>query len=281
MLSARNLLRGYLLRMPTGQAVAATLGRTPLSSAELIAAAGPDQEAALTAGGFDTRTPLWFYVLAEAKALGNDGKRLGPVGSTIVAEVLVGLARRSADSIMRIPGWLPGLPSLHPGRFELADLLRYAGVLAGGPPATVYTVQAGDTLSGIAADRLGSAARWPEVFARNRAVLARPDRIFPGQRLYLRPARRSSRSCASTSSPPGETLAGSPATTSTARRGGRRSSPSTAASSPTPTSSWSAGAPAAAQVGTPGQGYRRPRGREAGGTCRVTNPADQPVRRTG
>ena len=183
-LSTRNLLRGYLLRMPTGQAVAAALGLPPLTAAEVTAAAGPDQEAALVSGGFDTRTPLWFYVLAEAKAKA-DGKHLGPVGSTIVAEVLVGLARRSSDSIMRIPGWLPGLPSLHPDRFELADLLRYAGVLAGGTPPNVYTVKAGDTLSGIARDELGSAGRWPEIFARNRAVISRPDRIFPGQKLYL------------------------------------------------------------------------------------------------
>jgi nucleoid-associated protein YgaU len=185
MLAVRNLLRGYLLRMPTGQAMAAALGERALTATEITAAVGPDQQAALSAGGFDKRTPLWFYVLAEAKAKGNDGAHLGPVGSTIVAEVLVGLARRSSDSIMRIPGWLPGLPSQHAGRFELADLLRYAGVLSGGTPPTVYTVKAGDTLFGIARDELGDGARWPEIFARNRAVLARPDRIFPSQRLYL------------------------------------------------------------------------------------------------
>jgi hypothetical protein len=58
-----------------------------------------------------------------------DGQRLGPVGSTIVAEVLIGLVRRSQDSILRTPGWAPSLPAAHPGRFELADLLRFARVL--------------------------------------------------------------------------------------------------------------------------------------------------------
>jgi hypothetical protein len=46
-----------------------------------------------------------------------------------VAEVLIGLVRRSQDSILRTPGWTPSLPAAHPGRFELADLLRFARVL--------------------------------------------------------------------------------------------------------------------------------------------------------
>ena len=47
--------------------------------------------------------------------------------STIVAEVLVGLVRRSPDSILA-PGldWEPNLPSEEPGEFTLRDLLSYA-----------------------------------------------------------------------------------------------------------------------------------------------------------
>jgi hypothetical protein len=41
------------------------------------------------------RTPLWYYILAEAAILRN-GQSLGPAGSTIVAKVLVGLVRRNA-----------------------------------------------------------------------------------------------------------------------------------------------------------------------------------------
>jgi hypothetical protein len=95
--------------------------------------------------GFAERTPLWYYLLAEATHHGG-GQHLGPVGSTIVAEVLVGLVRRSDDSILRSPGWTPSLPSATPGRFELADLLRFAGVLAGGTRPRTYIVQLGDTL---------------------------------------------------------------------------------------------------------------------------------------
>ncbi len=127
-LAVRNLLRGYLLRMPTGQAVARALGLEPLTPTELEAAASsPPQVEALRSGGFVDRTPLWYYVLAEA-TLGG-GQRLGPVGSTIVADVLVGLVRHSADSILGQPDWRPTLPSARPGTFELRDLLAFAGVL--------------------------------------------------------------------------------------------------------------------------------------------------------
>jgi hypothetical protein len=135
-LAVRNLLRGYLLRMPTGQAVARALqnrlgaAAVPiLEAAQLQAAAEtPEQIAAIEAGGFGERTPLWYYVLAEAKVTAN-GSHLGPVGSWIIAEVLIGLIRRSDDSILRSAYWQPTLPSAQTGTFTLPDLLRLAGVL--------------------------------------------------------------------------------------------------------------------------------------------------------
>ncbi len=89
-------------------------------------AASEEQAQVLEDAGFLDRTPLWYYILAEA-ALLRDGRRLGPVGSTIVAEVLVGLVRRSPNSILA-PGidWEPNLPSEEPGEFTLHDLLNYA-----------------------------------------------------------------------------------------------------------------------------------------------------------
>ncbi len=183
-LSARNLLRGYRLRMPTGQAVAGILGLPVLTPDQLRAAAGsPEQVQALEDGGFLDRTPLWFYLLAEAKHHG--GQHLGPVGSTIVAEVLIGLVRRSEDSILRTPGWAASLPAAKHGHFDLADLLRFAGVLPGGAPTPTYVVQPGDTLTKIAQNQLGDGARWPEIFALNRNIIRHPDLIFPGQTLIL------------------------------------------------------------------------------------------------
>ncbi|GIF21833.1 nucleoid-associated protein YgaU [Actinoplanes tereljensis] len=186
-LAVRNLLRGYRLRLPTGQAVAEHIGVPVLTKDEVLAAAISDeQRIALEAGGFQFRTPLWFYVLAEARHFHN-GAHLGPVGSTLVAEVLVGLVRRSTDSILTQPGWTPSLPAAKPGHFELADILRLAGVLAGTQTPATYTVQAGDTLSSIAAAKLGAANRWPQIYALNQALIRNPDRIFPGQVFVLPP----------------------------------------------------------------------------------------------
>lgn len=191
-LAVRNLLRGYRLRLPTGQAVARTLGVTPLTPEQLIAATGDkngDQAKALRKGSLSTRTPLWFYILAEARHE-QGGARLGTVGSTLVAEVLVGLVRRSQDSILKLPNWRPTLPSAKPGTFELADLLRLAGVLdtPAAPPAT-YTVKAGDTLTGIAARELGDDRRWTEIYLLNRKDIRDPNRIFPGQ-VFLMPPKQ-------------------------------------------------------------------------------------------
>jgi hypothetical protein len=126
-LAVRNLLRGYRLRIPTGQAVARAIGLSVLTPTEIeAAAANQDQVEILRASGLSARTPLWFYILAEAARDFNG--RLGPVGSTLVAEVLIGLARSSADSILNYPAWRPTLGS-NSGQFTLPDLLRLAGVL--------------------------------------------------------------------------------------------------------------------------------------------------------
>ncbi len=142
-LAVRNLLRGYLLRMPTGQAVAHALQEklqgvrdVPVLTSQQIeenAEKVNDEQAQVLKRElpgdtkFSERTPLWYYILAEAAVLG-EGQHLGPVGSTIVAEVLVGLIRRSPDSILE-SDWEPNLPSVQPGTFTLPDLLRFAGVL--------------------------------------------------------------------------------------------------------------------------------------------------------
>jgi nucleoid-associated protein YgaU len=152
------------------------------------AAASQAQVDALQDGGFSNRTPLWYYILAEAAhpAFGN-GQRLGPVGSTIVAEVLIGLARRSEDSILTDPAWSgPTLPSAVPGTFTLVDLLRLAGVLDGTIGVTCqYTVIAGDTLSAIAQRLYGDASLFQRIFDANQDQITDPNVIFPGQVLRI------------------------------------------------------------------------------------------------
>jgi len=61
--------------------------------------------------------------------------RDAPVGSTLVAEVLIGLVRGSKDSILRENNWQPCLGTT-PGEFQLSDLLKLAGVINRPPGPT-------------------------------------------------------------------------------------------------------------------------------------------------
>jgi hypothetical protein len=110
-----NLRRGRSMELPSGQDVARALGERPL------------RDGVLRLGG--TPAPLWYYVLAEAETVGK-GRRLGPVGGRIVAEVVLALLRADPESLLSIPGWTPSLGRRR-GRFTLADLVAYAT----GPPA--------------------------------------------------------------------------------------------------------------------------------------------------
>jgi hypothetical protein len=86
-------------------------------------AQGPLDDVALRLGG--AAAPLWFYVLAEAETIGQ-GRRLGPVGGRLVAEVLLGLVDADPESFLSVdPTWTPFLGPT-PQRFTVADLVAYA-----------------------------------------------------------------------------------------------------------------------------------------------------------
>ncbi|MBD8079262.1 peroxidase family protein [Cellulosimicrobium arenosum] len=134
-LAQRNLLRGYMLALPTGEAVARAFGLEPLSPDRLVQDAPQtvvDAMAALRADG-GGGTPLWYYVLKEAELQG-DGSFLGDVGSRVLAETFVYLLRQDDRSYLRATNrWSPA-QGVH---FEdgslvltLPDMMRFAGVLA-------------------------------------------------------------------------------------------------------------------------------------------------------
>ena len=109
-LALLDLLRGRVLGLPSGQAVASSMG-VPLDDAEL---------------GLRGDTPLWYYLLREAEVV-HQGRRLGPAGGRIVAEVLLGMLAGDPGSFLHAsPAWVPELPGEHPGHFTMADLLRLA-----------------------------------------------------------------------------------------------------------------------------------------------------------
>lgn len=119
-LAKRNLLRGYVLRLPTGQAVARELGLTPLAGQALLDAL-PSAGLKAATEPFKDRTPLWFYILAEAgDPAGPNGAHLGAVGSRIVCDAFAHFIRVSEDSVLD-PANPPEIES-----FTLAELIALA-----------------------------------------------------------------------------------------------------------------------------------------------------------
>jgi hypothetical protein len=118
-LPARNLLRHLTWSMPSGQRIAASTGTPVLGSSHF-------PELRSYGLGLDASTPLWYYILREAKVF-NDGVRLGPVGGRIVAETIIGLLQLDEFSYLN-NGFQPSLPSQTPGTFKMTDLLRWARV---------------------------------------------------------------------------------------------------------------------------------------------------------
>ncbi len=123
-LAALNLRRGKALGLPSGQAVAAAMGETPLTAAELDI--DRLELPAADKASLEADAPLWFYCLKEAEVRAG-GEHLGPVAGRIVAEVLVGLLAGDPLSYLHVsPNWRPTLPAARSGAFAMPDLVRVA-----------------------------------------------------------------------------------------------------------------------------------------------------------
>jgi hypothetical protein len=136
-LPQRNLLRQLTWGLPSGQRLAHTMRVPVLGPSDLSDIAG-------VYAPFAASTPLWYYILAEAKAI-EDGFNLGPVGGRIVTETLIGLLRADPTSYLRVfPRFQPFLgtdlqlgsdlnPDITGNRtYTRAHFLYYAGVLTPG-----------------------------------------------------------------------------------------------------------------------------------------------------
>ena len=82
-------------------------------------------------------------------------------------------ANKIWDAIKTIPDWSKEI---------VADIKANPAAASAG---STYTVKAGDTLSQIAKDKLGSASAYMEIFNANKDVLSDPDKIKPGQVLKI------------------------------------------------------------------------------------------------
>ena len=120
-LAFRNLKRGVNLGLPSGQDVARHMKiKNPLTPDEIASDSdGSTDGAEAKKQGLHTQTPLWYYILKEAKVRHN-GERLGPVGSTIISEVFVGLIHGDHNSFLWLEkNWKPTLPSAKAGDFTM------------------------------------------------------------------------------------------------------------------------------------------------------------------
>jgi hypothetical protein len=142
-LAQRNLLRGFDLGLPSGQAVACAMHVTPLKDEDILIGKAVDKPEAgeepkpITSVSkiFAGNCPLWTYILAEAMRYKATvtipvstnvevmTPRLGPVGGRIVAEVFLGIMFGDSSSLLRTdPAWTPtGNPN-----YALKDFVRFA-----------------------------------------------------------------------------------------------------------------------------------------------------------
>ncbi|MBT9316072.1 hypothetical protein IXB50_11640 [Leptothoe spongobia TAU-MAC 1115] len=98
-LAFRNLLRGNVMSLPSGQAVADKLRGLgyPIPHNDLQLGDLPS--------ALQGNTPLFYYILQESK-INNAGQRLGPVGSAILMEVFGGMLTH-CDSFLKEDNWNP------------------------------------------------------------------------------------------------------------------------------------------------------------------------------
>jgi hypothetical protein len=113
-LAERNLLRSKRLGLPSYQDVAHKMGIGPYTNLQM----------GLTDPALLDEAPLWFGILKESE-LREGGRRLGPTGGRITAEVILGLIDKDHDSYFNTPqAWQP-----MGGDFRMSDLLRFAGAV--------------------------------------------------------------------------------------------------------------------------------------------------------
>ncbi|MBZ5594813.1 MAG: heme peroxidase [Acidobacteriia bacterium] len=136
-LPQRNLLRGWRMGLPSGQAVAAAMGITPIDDDSLRVGKATEADKKTNpklkdiSPLFEENAPLWYYVLAEAQqqfVKDETPIHLGEVGGRIVGEVMVGLLLADSHSFLRQNPLFKPLDAFKSsgGDFKMADLLKQA-----------------------------------------------------------------------------------------------------------------------------------------------------------
>src|SRR5262249_30056230 len=135
--AGRNLLRGWRMGLPSGQAVARALGVSVVPDDKLRVGKANEDDTRTNprlvdlSPAFADNAPLWYYILAESQQVFRDNQtpiRLGPVGGRIVGEVFVGLLWGDPHSFLKQdPTWKPRPEFLNKdGKFKMAELITQA-----------------------------------------------------------------------------------------------------------------------------------------------------------
>jgi hypothetical protein len=136
-LAERNLIRGWRMGLPSGQAAARHMHLDVIEDKDLKVGKATEDDYSKNpritkvSPNFRDNAPLWYYILAEAAQRSFDGHnettiRLGPVGGRIVAEVFIGLLVGDTHSFLHHPDWQPIEDFKSGGKFAIEDLIKQA-----------------------------------------------------------------------------------------------------------------------------------------------------------
>jgi hypothetical protein len=104
-IGSRNLVRGFMRRVPCGQALAKELKLDGLPEDALrltedhVFGLSSAEKRMLRESRYTKISPAWYYFLCEAKHL-NNGVRLGPVASAIIARSILGMIQHQEENIL-------------------------------------------------------------------------------------------------------------------------------------------------------------------------------------
>lgn len=100
--------------------------------------------------------------------------------ATLTAGNNKGVQSVAADGLV-----IMAAPAAEPSPAPAAVEAEVVAEVAEEEPGEYYTIQSGDTLSGIAKTHYGNAMDYTKIFEANREVIKDPDKIYPGQKIFL------------------------------------------------------------------------------------------------
>ncbi|MFG2489318.1 LysM peptidoglycan-binding domain-containing protein [Streptomyces virginiae] len=197
--AAATLVGAVLLALPTTTALAApatAVPAAPQTSASASAVPTPTTATTARPEGETARSAYTVRDLRPAESLWSiaeqtlgDGQRWEEIAALNEGRTMTDGSIFRTDHPIQ-PGWLLTLPTTA----DIAGMPAQGTATGpGGDTGTEYSVRQGDSLTSIAADQLGNADRYTEIFELNRGkalpdgsgTFTDPDLIHPGQRLTL------------------------------------------------------------------------------------------------